>query len=492
MDYIRITDLTDNDLQGWDSTELDALLRLWDDRRESLERQGLVEPFLRRLQQEWAIETGLIERLYAWDRGVTEVLLDQGVDASLIAHRAGITHRESTRAALLIEDQRAVVEDLFTFVKNGEVISAHFIRGLHQQFTRHQDTTEALDGTGRLVEVPLLKGAWKRAPNNPRRPDGTAHTYAPPFLVDDEIRQLLEWHGEHDSRRVHPVLEAAWLHHRFAQIHPFQDGNGRVSRTLASIVLIRAGLLPLVVRNDQRRGYIDALEEADSGNLLPLVQLFARIQRDGLLRLISAEQQSQRPTVLDDILADAAIRLEPEAAALREAAAEVERRVDAVFVEAAKRMHGLKARIDHAFEKRGVRPVVKVREIPRTDDRAGRYSFYQIVEAAKQLRYFANARAWSAVVEMKIETSGETFDVVLSLHGYGPRAGDLFAVSMLTSEREWNEEREKFDAVRITAACAEPFVFSPGEPEASILSRFDDWMRSAEPAALDAWRKTLG
>ena len=43
-----------------------------------------------------------------------------------------------------------------------------------------------------------------------------------------------------------PEVEAAWLHHRFGQIHPFQDGNGRVARALATMIFLRAGFVPLV------------------------------------------------------------------------------------------------------------------------------------------------------------------------------------------------------------------------------------------------------
>lgn len=51
---------------------------------------------------------------------------------------------------------------------------------------------------------------------------------------------------------VSPEVEAAWLHHRFTQIHPFQDGNGRIARLLASLVFIKAGWFPLVVTRDDR------------------------------------------------------------------------------------------------------------------------------------------------------------------------------------------------------------------------------------------------
>jgi Fic family protein len=49
-----------------------------------------------------------------------------------------------------------------------------------------------------------------------------------------------------DSDGEHPVARAAWLHHRFISIHPFEDGNGRVARALTLLVLLKANYAPLV------------------------------------------------------------------------------------------------------------------------------------------------------------------------------------------------------------------------------------------------------
>lgn len=81
------------------------------------------------------------------------------------------------------------------------------------------------------------------------------------------------------------------MHHAFTQIHPFQDGNGRVARALASIDFIEAGLFPLVVRREDRDVYIEALRSADAGDLGPLVRYFADVQQ-GLLRTKSAASTS--------------------------------------------------------------------------------------------------------------------------------------------------------------------------------------------------------
>jgi hypothetical protein len=87
---------------------------------------------------------------------------------------------------------------------------------------------------------------------------------------------------------VHPVVRAAWLHHRFVTIHPFQDGNGRVARALTLMVLLQAGYAPLVVDRNQRSDYIDALDTANDGDLRPLVRLFAGLELVALKSELSA------------------------------------------------------------------------------------------------------------------------------------------------------------------------------------------------------------
>ena len=73
----------------------------------------------------------------------------------------------------------------------------------------------------------------------------------------------------------HRLLVAAWLHHRFAQIHPFADGNGRVTRALVTWHLF----LPIVVTRYDRSDYINALEAAADGDLKPLVAYTTGLHR---------------------------------------------------------------------------------------------------------------------------------------------------------------------------------------------------------------------
>ena len=57
------------------------------------------------------------------------------------------------------------------------------------------------------------------------------------------------------------------MHHRFVRTHPFQDGNGRVSRMLMAYAYIRRGEPPPIISIEFREDYINALEVANSGDL---------------------------------------------------------------------------------------------------------------------------------------------------------------------------------------------------------------------------------
>ncbi|MCH7702343.1 MAG: Fic family protein [Planctomycetes bacterium] len=75
---------------------------------------------------------------------------------------------------------------------------------------------------------------------------------------------------------VTPVIQAIWTHWAIARIHPFMDGNGRMARLWQDLVLLQARLSCAIIRPEDRREYLDALTNADDGDLNPLIQLVAR------------------------------------------------------------------------------------------------------------------------------------------------------------------------------------------------------------------------
>ena len=252
--------------------EIQTLAALWNEQRNKLSD---VREFDRRINRKWAIETGLIERLYSLDRDTTEILIQRGLDSALLPHR--ISRGEAERTIAIITDQQDAIEGIFSFVRQDRELSTSFIKELHAVFVRNQKTTEGRDQFGNVIKVSIETGEYKKNPNNPTRPDGQIHLYCPPEHVASEMDRLIIMHREHQAQNIAPEVEAAWLHHRFTQIHPFTDGNGRVARSLSTMALIQGGSFPLVVREEKRSEYIDALEWADKGNLAPLVNFFVSL-----------------------------------------------------------------------------------------------------------------------------------------------------------------------------------------------------------------------
>ena len=128
----RITDYTTHpaDLA---QPGLKHLAEVWSEQRDSLETEGAFIRFNERLKREWAIETGLIERLYVLDRGVTRLLIEQGIDAALISHSSNQNAKSVTS---MIIDHQAVVDGIFMFVKGDRPLSTSYIKEMHALMTR--------------------------------------------------------------------------------------------------------------------------------------------------------------------------------------------------------------------------------------------------------------------------------------------------------------------------------------------------------------------
>jgi len=490
MAYQRITPFPE-DAQQMASTELKALATVWLERREELQETGIFQDFLKKMQREWAIETGIIERLYTWDRGVTEVLIEQGIDASVIAHQSGMQRDEADQVQHIIQDQLEIVEGLFAFVKGEQPLTEHFIRGLQAQFTAHQHYTEAMTPDGQITRVQILRGKYKKLPNNPRRNDGTIHHYCPPERVEEEMPRLVEWYREQEGRLA-PEVRAAWLHHRFTQVHPFQDGNGRVARALASLVFLRARLFPLVIRDADRQEYIAALESADAGDLKTLVSMFARRQKEAILRALGLEQQVQQSRHAEQIIASALQALKGKYHAARSKIDVVYDHADKLFDEAERRMNEIAKSLDEQL--RALTPPQQERykasfNSAHKDPSKRQYFYSQLGDVAKKHGYFANLDRYHSWLRISIATD-ERFEIVISIHGYGHRDAGIMAVSAFT-DRRIDKEEGGTEFVDVQPACVDLFQFNYAEPPDSIVERFNDWLESALAIALGEWQRLI-
>ncbi len=146
-------------------------------------------------------------------------------------------------------------------------------------------TTERLFGwhaaifpTGRSGMHKITAGAWRTGDQGPMQvvsgPMGKerVHFQAPEAdRLECEMANFLEWFGR--TSNLDPVIKAALAHLWFVTIHPFDDGNGRISRAIAEMALSQADeskdrfySMSTAIEFDRKEYYIQ-LESTQRGSL---------------------------------------------------------------------------------------------------------------------------------------------------------------------------------------------------------------------------------
>lgn len=338
----------------------------------------------RRLLRSHAIETGVIERLYDVDWGVTEALVAEGISRAVIEQSGGSLGQNALNT---IHDQHSALEFVSEAARGDRPLSVQFIRELHQLITKHQATYDATDSLGRPLSPELRHGEWKVHPNHVTRPDGSLLQYCPPERVQDQMEALASILANDTS---HAVIRAAWLHHSFILIHPFQDGNGRVARALVLLELLRGHFAPLVVGRDIRETYIRKLDEANEGDLDPLILLFADLERQAMVRQFQ-EPLRDRTTgsVLDVARAAAANLADLQRAARQQQSQQLAAIAIAVNGRMTEKLEAMRSELESTFKVADPGAAVWVRHADIGDAEATHYHG-QIARLARRHQFFAN------------------------------------------------------------------------------------------------------
>ncbi|MFE8696008.1 Fic family protein [Cytobacillus sp. FJAT-53684] len=117
---------------------------------------------------------------------------------------------------------------------------------------------------------------------------GAKHTPPAPYLIKEEIEKLMSWY-EQEAKQMHPVTRGAMLHAIFVGVHPFIDGNGRTSRLLLNLELMKDGFPPIVIKVENRLNYYNALDKAHTQkDYNDFIQLVAKEVEDSLDLYLSA------------------------------------------------------------------------------------------------------------------------------------------------------------------------------------------------------------
>lgn len=115
-------------------------------------------------------------------------------------------------------------------------LSESLILQLHRDMLRHSEKDRR------------QRGVYKFGPNRVEAKDaegrvvGVIFDPTPPHLTPKEMQELVAWHGWAEGEKFkHPLIRIGNFIFEYLAIHPFQDGNGRTSRLLTNLLLLRAG-----------------------------------------------------------------------------------------------------------------------------------------------------------------------------------------------------------------------------------------------------------
>jgi len=114
-------------------------------------------------------------------------------------------------------------------------VTENHIKQVHRDLLRYSDKDER------------HRGEYKTASNNVAVFDadgnqvGVVFETATPFETPRRMAELVDWFRQAQQGALHPLVAIGIFIVVFLEIHPFQDGNGRLSRVLTTLLLLRAG-----------------------------------------------------------------------------------------------------------------------------------------------------------------------------------------------------------------------------------------------------------
>ena len=178
------------------------------------------------------------------------------------------------------------------------------IRELNQIILVQPFWKNAITPDGQPTRRQITVGNYKTQPNSVRLPNGELFEYTAPQEVPIQMQALMEWYRD-EQTTLHPVTLAAMFHYKFVRIHPFDDGNGRISRLLMNYVLLAHKLPPVVIKSSDKQNYLHALHLADTGQYEAFIRYIAQQVVSSLEMAIKAAkgESIEEPDDLDKEIA---------------------------------------------------------------------------------------------------------------------------------------------------------------------------------------------
>ncbi len=163
-----------------------------------------------------------------------------------------------------IAETYGVAEAISYIRETQEHISPELIKELHKIiFKNSKSFAGKFRGKGIEVVIADAQG-------------NIVHRGAPQKNIKSLLKELVVWYDE-NKNNYHPIVLAAVIHNQFENIHPFQDGNGRIGRLLLNNILLKHNLPPVNIELKNRGMYYESLKAYEKeGNLRPTIELILK------------------------------------------------------------------------------------------------------------------------------------------------------------------------------------------------------------------------
>lgn len=197
----------------------------------------------------------------------------------------GVTAKGKTlKDHLDIKGHDETVKYLFDLLKNRDYeITETEIRNLHKMLLKEPYEVDAITADGKPSKRKIKIGEYKSQPNHVITATGEIHYYATPQETPIKMGELMAWYKAATKNfAIHPLVIAALFHHEFTNIHPFDDGNGRMGRLLLNLMVQQNGYTPIVVKQQDRVAYYQVLRQADAGEYLPITEYMSKLMKESL------------------------------------------------------------------------------------------------------------------------------------------------------------------------------------------------------------------
>lgn len=195
-------------------------------------------------------------------------------ETDLVINKGLTVGGKSMREHLEAINHKDAIDYIKEIAQNDIELSEKVVKDIHALILRGIDKENA--GTYRRVPV-LISGA--------------RHVPPQPYLIEKLMEEYFEFYETHKNT-LHPVILSAEMHERLVSIHPFIDGNGRTSRLVMNLLLIRNGYPIANIKGDttSRLQYYEALEavqmEDDKNSFIQFISLEVKKSLEHYLKLL--------------------------------------------------------------------------------------------------------------------------------------------------------------------------------------------------------------